>query len=135
MAGQICWNVENSWFNTFVYAKIAPDPSIIAWMVGVSAAATTLSTFLIGTWSDRIGRRKPFIFIGYILWGIFTVGFGTAQFIPKSPLAFAAVYAVAMDAISLFTLNDSPSWIFWGCSQSRCQRVFRYCLPGLFWSA
>lgn len=26
IAGQICWNMENQWFNTFVYAKIAKDP-------------------------------------------------------------------------------------------------------------
>ena len=46
IAGQICWNMENQWFNTFVYAKIAKDPTIISWMVGVSATATTISTFL-----------------------------------------------------------------------------------------
>ena len=39
IAGQICWNMENQWFNTFVYAKIAKDPTIISWMVGVSATA------------------------------------------------------------------------------------------------
>ncbi|MEW8979838.1 MAG: DUF2804 domain-containing protein [Symbiobacterium sp.] len=44
LAGQICWNVENSWFNTFVYAKIAKDPAIISWMVGVSAVVATLAT-------------------------------------------------------------------------------------------
>ena len=43
MAGQICWNIENSWFNTFVYRKIAPDPSIVAWMVGVSAVTALWS--------------------------------------------------------------------------------------------
>ncbi|MFQ8832547.1 MAG: hypothetical protein ACLR7U_06540 [Ruthenibacterium lactatiformans] len=68
MAGQICWNIENSWFNTFVYRKIAPDPSIVAWMVGVSAVVSTFCTFLIGTASDRLGRRRPFIAFGYILW-------------------------------------------------------------------
>ena len=46
IAGQICWNMENQWFNTFVYAKIAKDPTIISWMVAISAIATTLSTFL-----------------------------------------------------------------------------------------
>ena len=61
MAGQICWNIENQWFNTFVYEKIAPNPSIIMWMVIVSAVMTTFSTFLFGTLSDRIGKRKPFI--------------------------------------------------------------------------
>lgn len=102
MAGQICWNVENSWFNTFVYAKIEPDPFIISWMVGVSAAVTTFSTFLIGTFSDRIGKRRPFIAIGYILWGVFTVGFGATQFIPKSPLFLVATVVVLADAIMSF---------------------------------
>ena len=37
--GQLVWNVENQWFNTFVYAKIAKDPTIISWMVAVSAIA------------------------------------------------------------------------------------------------
>ena len=23
LVGQLCWNIENQWFNTFVYAKIA----------------------------------------------------------------------------------------------------------------
>ena len=82
MAGQICWNIENSWFNTFVYRKIAPDPSIVAWMVGVSAVVSTFCTFLIGTASDRLGRRRPFIAFGYILWGVFTIGFGGTELLP-----------------------------------------------------
>lgn len=102
MAGQICWNVENSWFNTFVYQKIAKDPSIVAWMVGVSAAVSTFCTFLIGTWSDRAGKRKPFICIGYILWGVFTVGFGLTEYLPKSPAFLAVTVVVAADAIMSF---------------------------------
>ncbi|MDO4572063.1 MAG: MFS transporter [Clostridia bacterium] len=102
LAGQLCWNVENQWFNTFVYAKIGPDASIIAWMTGVSAAMTTISTFLFGTWSDRIGRRRPFISIGYILWGIFTILFGATEFLPASPVILAAVMVVAMDALMSF---------------------------------
>ncbi|NCA66842.1 MAG: hypothetical protein EOM87_02120, partial [Clostridia bacterium] len=73
LAGQLCWNIENQWFNTFVYDKIAPNPDIIAWMVGFSAVATTLATFLFGTLSDRIGRRRVFISLGYVLWGVFTI--------------------------------------------------------------
>ncbi len=102
MAGQICWNVENSWFNAFVYAKIAPSPYIVSWMVGVSAAVTTLSAFLVGTWSDRVGRRKPFIAAGYVLWGLFTVVFGATQFLPKSPLFLLAAVVVAADAVMSF---------------------------------
>lgn len=102
MAGQICWNIENSWFNNFVYAKIAPDPSIVAWMVGFSAAVTTFSTFLFGTWSDRAGRRRPFIGIGYILWGVFTMVFGLGQFLPKNPYFLAAAFVVLADAVMSF---------------------------------
>ena len=102
LAGQLCWNVENQWFNTFVYKKIAPDPSIIAWMTAISATFTTISTFVNGTWSDRIGKRRPFIFIGYLLWGLFTIAYGATEFLPKDPLILAAVMVVAMDALMSF---------------------------------
>ncbi len=102
MTGQICWNIENSWFNTFVYDKIAPDPAIVSWMVGVSAAVSTFCTFLIGTWGDRKGTRKPFICVGYILWGIFTFLFGATEMIPKNPIFVAAACVVLADAVMSF---------------------------------
>ena len=102
LAGQLCWNVENSWFSTFVYNKVAPDPSIISWMVGLSAVVTTFCTFLVGTWSDRIGKRKPFVSIGYIFWGIFTIVFGIGEFIPKTPLTLVAMFVVLADAVMSF---------------------------------
>ena len=103
MVGQLCWNVENQWFNTFIYAKIGPYPWIISWMTAVSAAVTTCSTFLFGTWSDRAGKRRPFLFVGYILWGLFTIAFGAVEFFPKNSLTAAAVLVVAADAVmSLF---------------------------------
>ena len=49
LIGQLVWNIENQWFNTFVYAKIAKDPTIISWMVAISAIATAISTFVFGT--------------------------------------------------------------------------------------
>ena len=102
MTGQICWNIEKSWFNTFVYDKIAPEPAIVSWMVGVSAAVSTFCTFLVGTWGDRRGRRKPFICVGYILWGIFTFIFGATEMIPKNPLFIAAACVVLADAVMSF---------------------------------
>ena len=83
LAGQLCWNVENQWFNTFIYEKIGPYPEIISWMTAVSSIVTTFSTFFWGTWSDRKGKRRPFIFIGYLLWGLFTILFGVSEFLPK----------------------------------------------------
>ncbi|HIW33932.1 MAG TPA: MFS transporter [Candidatus Paenibacillus intestinavium] len=102
LVGQLCWNIENSWFNTFVYDKIAKDPSIISWMVAISAIVSTIATFIIGTWSDRAGKRKPFIAIGYIFWGIFTISFGLTEFMPKSPLIAIIVFVIAADAIMSF---------------------------------
>ncbi len=102
LAGQLCWNVENAWFSTFVYNKVAPDPSIISWMVGLSAVVTTFCTFLVGTWSDRIGRRKPFVSIGYIFWGVFTIVFGLGEFLPKSPITLVATFVVLADAVMSF---------------------------------
>ena len=106
LAGQLCWNMENQWFNTFVYAKIAKDPTIISWMLAISAAATTVSTFVTGTMVDRKGRRKYAVSIGYIFWGIFTIVFGLTQYIAKGSqstganlMMTAGVAVVAADAI------------------------------------
>ncbi len=86
--GQIAWAVENMFFNTFLYNAIyngasqtAIDGSIdvmsaISIMVAASASFTVVATFLVGTWSDKAGKRKRFISVGYILWGIVTATFG-----------------------------------------------------------
>ena len=102
LAGQICWNMENQWFNTFVYAKIGKDPSIITGMLIFSAAATTFATFFFGTWADRTGKRRTFISIGYILWGIFTIAFGLTEFISKDLYMLAGVMVVIADTVMSF---------------------------------
>ena len=107
LAGQLCWNMENQWFNTFVYARIAKDPTIISWMVAVSAAATTFSTFLFGCISDRLGKRRILISAGYILWGIFTILFGMTQYLtggrtPGTVLTGVAAAVVLADAVMSF---------------------------------
>jgi MFS family permease len=100
LAGQLCWNMENQWFNTFVYAKIAKDPTIISWMLAISATATTVSTFLFGCVSDRKGNRKSLISIGYILWGIFTILFGTTEFLGKRDSNTASLIGIAFAVIA-----------------------------------
>lgn len=102
LAGQICWNMENSWFNTFVYAKIGKDPSIITGMLICSAAATTFATFFFGTWADRTGKRRTFIAWGYVLWGIFTIAFGLTEFISKEYYLLVAVSVVLADTVMSF---------------------------------
>lgn len=105
LAGQLCWNMENQWFNTFVYAKISQDVDIVTWMVILSAFVTTISTFVFGTMSDRMGNRKKFVSIGYIIWGVATILFGLTEFIgsvASSSIAVAGFLVVLVDAIMSF---------------------------------
>lgn len=116
--GQLCWNVENQWFNTFVYAKIAKDPTIISWMVAISSIATTISTFIFGTLSDRSGKRKPFVAIGYILWGIFTILFGMTQYLvggKGGAIILAATAVVVADAVMSFfgSMGNDAAYNAW----------------------
>ena len=123
LAGQLCWSVENQWFNTFVYAKIAADPWIVSWMVAVSSIVTTFSTFFFGTWSDRLGKRKPFVFIGYMLWGVFTILFGVTEFLPKNELVAAAIMVIAMDALMSFfgSMGNDAAFSSWTTDLSNDQ--------------
>nr|WP_274637100.1 MFS transporter [Microbacterium bovistercoris] len=79
LVGQLAWTVENMYLNVFVYDTISTDPTVIALLVAFSAIAATLATMLIGAASDRVRRRRPFIAIGYVLWGITTAMFGFVQ--------------------------------------------------------
>ncbi len=103
LAGQLCWNIENVWFNTYVYAKIGPYSWIVNVMVALSALVTTFSTFFFGTLSDRKGKRKPFIWLGYIIWGIFTIAFGATGYLNEVlPLWMMATTVIIADCIMSF---------------------------------
>ena len=110
--GQIAWAVENSWFNTFVYDTITPDPRPVAWMVAFSAITATLTTLVMGTLSDRTrsrwGRRRPFILFGYVLWGLSTILFPTVAYVKETSMAIIMI--VIADSIMTFfgsTANDA----------------------------
>ena len=114
-SGQLAWGVENQFFNTFLYNNIKPDPRPISWMVAASAITATLTTILMGTLSDRTrsrwGRRKPFIFIGYIAWAIFTAVYPTAALLKQvAPVTMAIGVAILFDCVMTFfgsTANDA----------------------------
>lgn len=86
--GGIAWNIENMYFNTFLYNSVYANASeaamagsmapttAISRMVALSAIAAVLTTFLMGTLSDKMKNRKLFISVGYLLWGIVTAAFG-----------------------------------------------------------
>ena len=112
LTGQIAWAVENSWFNTFVFDTITPDPRPVAWMVAASAITATLTTLVMGTLSDRTrsrwGRRRPYILIGYVLWGLATILFPMVAYVKAASMAVLLV--VAADSVMTFfgsTANDA----------------------------
>jgi MFS family permease len=112
VTGQIAWAVENSWFNTFVFDTITPDPRPVAWMVAGSAITATLTTLLMGTLSDRTrspwGRRRPFILFGYILWGLSTILFPMVAYVKAAGLAvFLVVLADSLMTFFGSTANDA----------------------------
>lgn len=114
--GQFAWTIENMYFNVFLYNTISTDPRYISAMVGASAVVATLTTLLMGALSDRVGKRRAFIALGYILWGFSTAAFGfittdnAARLFPgANAAAAAAVMVVVMDCVMTFfgsTAND-----------------------------
>jgi MFS family permease len=115
--GQFAWTIENMYFNVFLYNTISTDPGYIASMVAWSAAVATATTLLMGALSDRVGKRKAFIAVGYVLWGISTAAFGfitpenAARLFPgANAVAAAAVMVVVLDCVMTFfgsTANDA----------------------------
>ena len=115
--GQFAWTIENMYFNVFLYNTISTDPGYIASMVAWSALVATLTTLLMGALSDRLGRRKAFIALGYVLWGVSTGLFGfitpenAARLFPgANAAAAAAIMVVVLDCVMTFfgsTANDA----------------------------
>ena len=74
--GQIAWNLENMYFNTFLYNTVYEGGTVgvglssmkaIKLMVALSAATAVVTTFIMGNLSDKINRRKIFISCGCLL--------------------------------------------------------------------
>ncbi len=136
--GGVAWNLENMYFNTFLFNSVYGDAAAaakeavmapttaISRMVAFSAITAVATTFIMGTLSEKMKKRKIFISLGYILWGIITAAFG---FITKENMAavfgltdatqilLVTVWAVIiMDMVMTFmgsTSNDSAfnAWV------------------------
>lgn len=74
-AGQLAWALENNHINMWVFSQTG-NSDYITWMTMASAVAATVTTFLIGALSDRLGSRKYFIAGGYTVWGVSVFLFG-----------------------------------------------------------
>ena len=82
--GQVAWIVENMYFATFAQDifENSPDANhlyylVTTLMVVLSALTATVTTIFAGALTDKIGKRKPFISFGYIIWGLTIMLFAT----------------------------------------------------------
>lgn len=91
LVGQVAWVVENMYLNVFIYKMFHADAEAISVMVAASAVTATVTTLLIGALSDKLGRRKAFICVGYILWGISIWGFALIRVMPVHRLFFGTM--------------------------------------------
>ncbi len=123
--GQLAWAIENMYLNTYItYINFsAPlnerfDYSFyIAITTAASAVVATLTTIFMGALTDKIGHKKYFISIGYVLWGIATASFGLFNVNSKNeivPIAMvsslAAIMVIVIDCVMTFfgsTANDA----------------------------
>ena len=76
LVGQIAWSVENMYFNLFVFYDVAPNLDAITLMVQLSGVTATVVTLIAGALSDKLGNRRKFISIGYIIWGVVVAIYG-----------------------------------------------------------
>ncbi|MGI6607653.1 MAG: MFS transporter [Erysipelotrichaceae bacterium] len=123
LLGQLAWTVENMYFNIFVYNTLSGDVDVIAAMVALSAITATVTTLLMGAVSDKLGKRKIFITLGYFIWGLTVIAFSfinlenIAKFFPHIEAATAGgIFAIVLDCIMTFfgsTANDAAfnAWI------------------------
>lgn len=107
LMGQVAWVVENMYFNVFIYKMFNASAQDISNMVMASAVMAALTTLIMGVFSDKLGKRKAFMSIGYILWGISIITFAYINSI---------FLTIVMDCIMTFfgsTANDAAynAWL------------------------
>ena len=105
LMGQVAWVVENMYFNVFIYKMFHASAGEISLMVGASSVAATLTTILVGAFTDYVGKRKIFICGGYMAWGISILAFALLRVDLLTPIAGSALQAASL-GISLVIIMD-----------------------------
>ncbi|MBQ5900969.1 MAG: MFS transporter [Clostridia bacterium] len=117
LTGQVAWVVENMYFNVFIYKMFHADTGAISLMVAASAVSATLTTIFVGAFSDKVGKRKIFMCLGYILWGVSILTFSLIRvdvigrlFPFASAAALGVTLTIIMDCVMTFfgsSANDA----------------------------
>lgn len=118
LVGQLAWAIENNYINLWVYSQTG-NTDAITWMTVTSALAATLTTFFVGLWSDRVGKRKLFINIGYIVWGVSVFTFGLCSYHNLFSLTKEQASAILWVGITM-TLLDNIMTFFGSTSNDAC---------------
>ncbi len=118
LTGQIAWTVENMYFNVFLYKMFRASAQEISLMVAASAVSATVTTLLIGAWSDKLGRRKIFVCGGYLFWGITIWSFSLIRLDILE--GFAGAASAAALGISLTILMDCVMTFFGSAANDAC---------------
>ncbi len=105
LIGQVAWTVENMYLNVFIYKMFHASAADISLMVSVSSFVAAATTLLAGAFSDKIGKRKLMICLGYLMWGISILGFAWVRMDILTPLAGGVVEAASL-GVTLTILLD-----------------------------
>lgn len=119
LIGQVAWVIENMYFNVFIYKMFNASAANISTMVAASAIAATLTTWLIGALSDKVGKRKVFICGGYILWGISILAFAFIRMDVLTPIAGSAAAAASL-GVTLVIIMDCVMTFFGSTANDAC---------------
>lgn len=111
LVGQVAWVVENMYLNVFIYKMFNATPENISAMVSASAIAATVTTLLIGALSDKVGKRKLFICVGYLCWGVSILSFALIRTDVIGALFPAAASAAAV-GVTLVIIVDCVMTFF-----------------------
>ena len=111
LVGQVAWVMENMYFNVFIYKMFNASAEAISAMVAASAIAATVTTLLVGAFSDKIGKRKLFICGGYICWGVSILSFALIRLDVINAL-FPAAASAASIGVTLVIVMDCVMTFF-----------------------
>ena len=123
LVGQIAWVVENMYFNVFIYKMFNASAMDISLMVALSAISATITTIFIGALSDKLGKRKLFMSLGYILWGVSILSFALIRKDIISGIFGAAVSSSAV-GVSLVIIMDCVMTFFGSSANDACYNAW-----------
>ncbi len=105
LAGEIAWAVENQFYNDFLSETLIGlgqkdlVPFAVALLVNITTIVGTVTTIIIGSYSDIIGKRKPLLLYGTIFWAVTTALFPVSALFSFLGFGIVIFTAILFDSI------------------------------------